>query len=52
VKTDRKSYLDYDILELQKYDILAVTRQLVEEQGNKRRLIDCTGKIVTEYYVK
>ena len=25
---------------------------LVEEQGNKRRLIDCTGKIVTEYYVK
>jgi hypothetical protein len=27
VKTDKKSDLDYDILELQKYDILAVTRQ-------------------------
>jgi hypothetical protein len=28
VKTDKKSDLDYDILELQKYDILAVTRHV------------------------
>jgi hypothetical protein len=24
---------------------------IVEEQGNKRRLIDLTGKIVTEFYI-
>ena len=25
---------------------------IVEEQGNKRRLIDLTGKIITEFYIK
>jgi hypothetical protein len=24
---------------------------VVEEQGNKRRLIDFTGKILTEFYI-
>jgi len=35
VKTDKKSDLDYDILELQKYDILAVTRQINKNIVNK-----------------
>ncbi len=25
---------------------------VVEEQGNKRRLIDLSGKIITEFYIK
>ena len=25
---------------------------VVEEQGKKRRLIDITGKIITEFYIK
>jgi len=33
VKTDKKSDLDYDILELQKYDILAVTRHIRRTGG-------------------
>ena len=38
MKTDKKSDLDYDILELQKYDILAVTRQIIREPEIEKSL--------------